>query len=81
MSARIWIAAECFYLEENIYCTLTVSYLMYPKQELCLHILKKPNVIYDNAKDIVKTKLRKRDGFYNDPKYVRMAGNTAWAAS
>ena len=31
-----------------------------------------------NAKDILSEKGEKEDGYYNDPKYVRMAGNTAW---
>lgn len=31
-----------------------------------------------NAVDILKTKAIKKDKFYSDKKYVRMAGNTIW---
>ena len=31
-----------------------------------------------NARDILREKGGKDDGFYSDPKYVRMAGNTAY---
>ncbi|WP_165372264.1 DUF5618 family protein [Emticicia agri] len=34
----------------------------------------------DNAKDILKEKVRKEDGLYQDKKYVRMAGHTAYLA-
>jgi hypothetical protein len=32
----------------------------------------------DNAKDILKEKAKKEDGLYQDKKYVRMAGHTAY---
>src|SRR5689334_2512593 len=32
----------------------------------------------DNAKEILREKARKENGFYTDRKYVRMAGNTAY---
>jgi len=32
----------------------------------------------DNAKEILSTKAQKEDGFYQDRKYVKMAGNTAY---
>ena len=32
----------------------------------------------DNAKEILRKKTRKEDGFYKDRQYVRMAGNTAY---
>jgi len=31
-----------------------------------------------NAKDILKEKAKKEDGYYQDKKYIRMAGNTAY---
>ncbi len=31
----------------------------------------------DNAKEILREKARKEDGFYQDAKYVRNAGHTA----
>ena len=31
-----------------------------------------------NAKDILKKKAKKEDGYYQDKKYIRMAGNTAY---
>jgi len=33
----------------------------------------------DNAKQILKEKAHKEDGFYQDKKYVKMAGNTAYS--
>ena len=33
----------------------------------------------DNAKDILREKAQKEDGFYQDEKYVKMAGNTAYS--
>jgi hypothetical protein len=33
---------------------------------------------YQNAQDILATKAGKEGSYYSDPKYVRMAGNTAW---
>lgn len=32
----------------------------------------------DNAKDILREKARKEDGLYQDKKYVKMAGHTAY---
>ena len=32
----------------------------------------------DNAKDILKDKANKTDGYYQDKKYVKMAGHTAY---
>ncbi|MCO5254194.1 MAG: DUF5618 family protein [Bacteroidetes bacterium] len=32
----------------------------------------------ENAREILKDKAKKQGRFYNDPKYVKMAGNTAW---
>ena len=32
-----------------------------------------------NAKDILKDKAKKEDGYYQDTKYVKMAGHTAYA--
>ncbi|MCQ2959539.1 MAG: DUF5618 family protein [Bacteroidales bacterium] len=32
----------------------------------------------ENAKTILSEKGEKKDGYYHDPKYVRMAGNCAW---
>lgn len=32
----------------------------------------------DNAKEILSTKAGKSGDYYNDPKYVKMACNTAW---
>ena len=33
----------------------------------------------DNAKDILREKAIKEDGYYQDKKYIRMAGNTAYS--
>lgn len=33
----------------------------------------------DNAKDILREKAKKEDGFYQDSKYVKMAGHTAYS--
>ena len=33
----------------------------------------------DNAKEILREKAQKEDGFYQDEKYVKMAGNTAYS--
>jgi hypothetical protein len=32
----------------------------------------------DNAKDLLREKARKEDGYYQDRKYVKMAGHTAY---
>lgn len=32
----------------------------------------------DNAKEILREKAGKEDGYYQDPKYVKMAGHTAY---
>jgi hypothetical protein len=37
------------------------------------------NRYIENAKDILKTKASKEDGYYKDTKYVKMAGHTAYA--
>ena len=34
----------------------------------------------DNAKQILKEKAHKEDGYYQDKKYVKMAGHTAYSA-
>jgi len=34
----------------------------------------------ENAKEILREKAQKEDGYYKDRKYVKMAGNTAYAA-
>lgn len=33
----------------------------------------------DNAREILSEKARKENGYYQDPKYVKMAGNTAYS--
>ncbi len=33
----------------------------------------------DNAREILRDKARKEDGYYQDAKYVKMAGNTAYS--
>ena len=33
----------------------------------------------DNAREILRDKARKEDGYYQDTKYVKMAGNTAYS--
>lgn len=33
----------------------------------------------DNAREILRDKVRKEDGFYQDKKYVKMAGHTAYS--
>ncbi len=37
------------------------------------------NRYLDNAKDILSTKAMKEDGYYQDAKYVKMAGHTAYS--
>lgn len=32
----------------------------------------------ENAREILSEKARKKEGWYTDPKYVKMAGNTLW---
>jgi len=41
--------------------------------------IKEAHRYIDNAKEILTTKAQKKDGFYQDRKYVRMAGNTAYS--
>ena len=40
--------------------------------------IKEAERYLDNAKQILSEKAGKEGYFYSDPKYVRMAGNTAW---
>jgi hypothetical protein len=40
--------------------------------------IKEAQRYLDNAREILSTKAEKEGGFYSDPKYVKMAGNTAW---
>ncbi len=42
------------------------------------HIEEIPYTYIQNAKDILKTKAQKKGKFYSVPKYVKMAGDTAW---
>ena len=47
-----------------------------------LHPMKnisEANRYIDNAKEILRDKAQKEDGLYQDKKYVRMAGNTAYS--
>jgi len=39
---------------------------------------KEPKRYLANAKEILREKARRDNGFYKDKKYVQMAGNTAW---
>ena len=39
--------------------------------------IKEAQRYLDNAREILSTKAEKDGGYYNDPKYVRMAGDTA----
>jgi len=41
------------------------------------HIIEAHRYI-ENAREILKDKANKEDGFYQDKKYVKMAGNTAY---
>ena len=40
--------------------------------------IKEAQRYLDNAREILSTKAEKDGGYYSDPKYVRMAGNTVW---
>ena len=40
--------------------------------------IKEAQRYLDNAREILSTKAEKDGGYYSDPKYVRMAGDTAW---
>ena len=42
------------------------------------HITESKRYI-DNAKEILRDKANKLDGYYQDAKYVKMAGNTAYS--
>jgi len=42
-----------------------------------IHI-KEANRYIDNAKEILSEKAKKKDGYYTDKKYVKMAGHTAY---
>lgn len=37
------------------------------------------NRYLENAKDILSTKAKKEDGYYQDKKYIKMAGHTAYS--
>ena len=41
--------------------------------------IKEAKRYINNAKDILKEKAKKEDGFYSDAKYVKMAGHTAYS--
>jgi hypothetical protein len=40
--------------------------------------IKEAQRYLDNAREILSTKAKKEGGYYSDPKYVKMAGHTAW---
>ncbi|MDR1543896.1 MAG: DUF5618 family protein [Prevotellaceae bacterium] len=42
------------------------------------HPIKEAERYLDNAKQILSEKAGKEGNYYSDPKYVKMAGNTAW---
>ncbi|MCO5254193.1 MAG: DUF5618 family protein [Bacteroidetes bacterium] len=52
-------------------------------KKISLHGVEHPAIkeamrYIENAREILKDKAKKQGRFYNDPKYVKMAGNTAW---
>ena len=49
------------------------------KQELSMQdSVREAKRYLDNAKEILREKARKEDGYYQDAKYVKMAGHTAY---
>ncbi len=44
-----------------------------------MNYIEEANRCIQNAKDILKEKAKKEDGYYTDPKYVKMAGHTAYS--
>lgn len=49
------------------------------KQELSMQdSVREAKRYLDNAKDILREKAKKEDGYYQDAKYVKMAGHTAY---
>ncbi len=42
------------------------------------HPIREAERYLDNARQILSEKAEKDGEYYNDPKYVKMAGNTAW---
>jgi len=42
------------------------------------HPIREAERYWENAKTILSEKAGKEGNYYNDPKYVKMAGNTAW---
>ena len=40
--------------------------------------IKEAQRYLNNAREILSTKAEKEGSYYSDPKYVKMAGNTAW---
>lgn len=40
--------------------------------------IKEAHRYLTNAKSLLRMEAKKKNGFYQDPKYVRMAGNCAW---
>lgn len=49
------------------------------KQELPMQdSVREAKRYLDNAKEILREKARKEDGYYQDSKYVKMAGHTAY---
>lgn len=49
------------------------------KQELSIQdSVREAKRYLDNAKDILRDKAKKEDGYYQDAKYVKMAGHTAY---
>jgi hypothetical protein len=47
-------------------------------KQLTFHKKENPYTYIANAKEILRTKAQKKGEFYSIPKYVRMAGDTAW---
>ena len=43
-----------------------------------MEAVKEARRYVENARELLKDKARKREGYYQDQKYVKMAGNTAY---
>ena len=43
------------------------------------HPIREAERYWENAKTILSEKAGKEGNYYNDPKYIKMAGNTAWS--
>lgn len=70
----------CKFVGYPCYSSNYIHLFMAKKEELSIEeSVREAKRYLDNAREILREKARKEDGYYQDAKYVKMAGHTAYA--